>query len=246
MHLKPPNVSKEVDLSKCVPLIFHCDDGEAHRRRSFMIASFGSAVVHGSRWNSRYLLYCTDNAKCTHQTFDLLDTWLAWSFTELGAGKWLQHSPWNEHMENRTSKCGMPIAGPWRGILFAHRGDEKALAKSFHVKNTWISPDVCFTCLASRLSNSVEIYTAFGRNAHHRQTILGLHDFIQNTGSNAWCRVPGFHPSMILYDWLHVLDLSLIPDASASAARLHIAFTIIMYTLALLSEQSVPGFIGDM
>ena len=45
---------------------------------------------------------------------------------------------------------------------------------------------------------------------------------MQNTYSNAWTRVPGFCPSMVMYDLLHVLDLSLIPDCSASATRLHI------------------------
>ena len=97
---------EDVELARCVPLIFHCDDGEAHRRRSFMVASFGSALVHGSPWDTRRLLYTTDNARACSATFDTLDSWVAWSFTELGAGKWLQHSPWGEYMGARKAKAG--------------------------------------------------------------------------------------------------------------------------------------------
>ena len=187
------------DLSKCVPLIFHQDDGEAHRRRSFMVTTFGSAVVHKSPWDSRYLLYCTDNSKCCANTYDTLDSWIAWSFVELGCGKWLGHSPWGEEMGRRQQKVGTPIAGGWIGVLVAHRGDEKALAKSFHVKTTWVSEEVCFSCRASRLSDSENLYTAFGRNAHHRQTIVDLPTFIRTkAGPNPWVRIPGFHPNMII------------------------------------------------
>ena len=182
---------KDTDLSRCVPLVFHCDDGEAHRRRSFMISSFGSAVVHKSPWDCRFVLYCTDNAKSCDNTYDTLDTWLAWSFTELGAGRFLEHSPWGEVMGLR--------------------------------KSTWVSEEVCFTCRASRRSDSELLYTGFGKNALHRTTMLSLYDFVTDRcNSNPWVRVPGLHPSMVTYDWLHVLDLSLIPDASASATRLHI------------------------
>ena len=231
------SINEATDLSRCVPLIFHQDDGEAHRRRSFMVTTFGSALVHKSPWDSRFLLYCTDNSKSCSNTYDTLDTWIAWSFTELGAGRWLQHSPWGEYMGRREDKAGTLIADGWIGVLVAHRGDEKALAKAFHVKNTWVSEEVCFSCRASRLSDSRYLYTAFGQNAPHRETIVDLHTFVTSkVGPNAWTRVPGFHPSMIAYDWLHVLDLALIPDAAASVPRLHFC---IIPLLALTTIQTI-------
>ena len=228
-------LNEATDLSKCVPLVFHCDDGEAHRRRSFMVATFGSALIHKSPWDCRYLLYCTDNSKSCTSTYDTLDSWVAWSFVELAVGQWLDHSPWEEEMDRRKHKAGLPIADGWKGILFAHRGDEKALAKSFHVKTTWVSEEICMTCRASRLSDSENLYTAFGKNARHRQTIVGLSDFVTTKcDSNPWVRVPGFHPSMIFYDILHVLDLSLIPDAAGSVARLHVdCFVNLCYTFSI-------------
>lgn len=214
---------EDTDLSRCVPLIFHGDDGESHRRRSFMVTSFASALIHKSPWDCRYLLYCVDNARACSSTYDTLDSWLAWSFVELAEGRWLDHSPWGETMNHRTPKAGKQIADGWRGILFAYRGDEKALAKLFHVRTNWISHEVCFHCKASRLSNSDLLYTDFGKNAKHRSTCLDITEFVSvKCDSNPWVRVPGFDPSMVMYDWLHVLDLSLVPDAAASVSRLHI------------------------
>ena len=35
--------------------------------------------------------------------------------------------------------------------------------------------------------------------------------------ANPWVLQPGFHVSTLTHDWLHVMDLTLIPDAAASA-----------------------------
>ena len=194
-----------------------------------MVCTFGSAVIHKSPWDSRLLLYTTDNARSCSNTYDTLDTWIAWSFCELAHGCWFQHSPWGEPMGRRNGRAGELIADGWIGVLWAHRGDEKALAKSLHVKNSWVSEEVCFSCRASRLSESSLLYTTFGRSAPHRQTIINdLQSFFELRASNSpWIRIPGFHPSMIVYDWLHVLDLSLIPDAAASVASLHFVLLVL-------------------
>ena len=223
-------------------MIFHCDDGEAHRRRSFMVASFGSALVHGSPWDSRFLLYTTDNARSCNSTYDTLDSWIAWAFAELAAGQWLGHSPWGEVMGQRKSKEGALIADGWRGVLFAHRGDEKALAKCYHVRTTWVSDEVCFHCRASSSSSSAHLYTAFGRNAPHRTTQCDMDEFVSDKcGSNPWVRIPGFHPSMVIYDWLHVLDLALIPDAAASVAWIA-STTNLCATNGLISRILGPNY----
>ena len=43
-------------------------------------------------------------------------------------------------------------------------------------------------------------------------------DFIQHgCRDNAWVCMPGWHIDVLMYDWLHVLDLALVPDCVASA-----------------------------
>ena len=213
--------AKATDLTKCIPLCVHSDDGEAHRRRSFMVVSFGSILrAGGCPWESRIVLYCTDNSRACNATFNTLDSWLCWSFTELATGRFFAHSPWNEPMAHRKGE--ELIADGYRGILIAFRGDEKALLKSFHCKRNWTSTNICISCHASRLSNSRYIYTMFGRNAPHRDTAVDLRTFtVDLCDSTPWVRIPGFDPSMIYYDWLHVVDLCLTPESGASVPRLH-------------------------
>ena len=48
--------------------------------------------------------------------------------------------------------------------------------------------------------------------------MMSTEDFIRGgCRSNPWIRLPGWHISMITFDWLHIIDLTLIPDAVGSA-----------------------------
>lgn len=207
------------DLSKCIPLICHGDDAESHRRRSFMVTSFGSLLVGNcSPWDNRFLSYCCDNNRVCSETLDSLDSWLAWSYTELMCGRWLQHGPWSEILPHRRNKAGKLLANGYRGILVVMRGDEKYVQKAFHMRVSWVSEQVCWMCSASRVRDSQNLYTYFGPGAGHRLSLIGLEDFIcQICRPNGWVRIPGFHPQMLFYDFLHVFDLTLVPDAAASA-----------------------------
>ena len=47
--------------------------------------------------------------------------------------------------------------------------------------------------------------------------MMNTAEFIQyGCKANPWIQLPGFHPSMVVFDWLHVVDLALIPDSAAS------------------------------
>lgn len=51
--------------------------------------------------------------------------------------------------------------------------------------------------------------------------MISSSDFITNVSRpNGWIQVAGFHPSQLIYDVLHVFDLTLVPDAAASVPRL--------------------------
>ena len=136
-------------------------------------------------------------------------------------GRWFQHDPWSNELPKRRERAGQEVAGGWRGIVVAHRGDEKYLQKAFHTAVAWNSEQVCWRCNASRVRNSPNLYTYFGPGAPHRDTMIDLDTFITRTSrTNAWVRVPGFHPSMVLFDFLHVFDLTIVPDAAASVTWL--------------------------
>lgn len=198
-----------------VPLLIHGDDAEAHRRRSFQITTMSSAVVTGSPWDTKLLLYCCDNARTTGDTVFTLDLWVAWSLTELQLGFFLDVDPYNRPYSPFNQGRKGCIAGPWRAILAIHKGDEKYIQKAYKTQTSWVSKQVCWTCAAS--SGDAMVYTQYGPCAPHREAKLSSAEFIQSTcGQNPWVRVPGWSPQVLHYDWLHVIDLAVAPEAAAS------------------------------
>lgn len=219
---------KDTDLRKCIPLILHGDDCESHRRRSFTVCSFASLLVKNcSVWDNRLLCYCTDNSRSCNETVDTLDAWLVHSLTELMMGRFFEIGPFGDPIPGRENKGGQEIAGGYRGILTVHRGDEKYLVKAYHLTISWLSQRCCWSCHASRMSNSELLFTHFGPNAQHRQTLVGTAEFIQSCKPNAWVNLPGWHVEVVSYDFLHVFDLTLVPDAAASVFLLHSNFTCV-------------------
>lgn len=65
------------------------------------------------------------------------------------------------------------------------------------------------------------LYTQFGPSAPHRATLVSNEEFFK-TGCrpNAWLRLPGFDVERVFLDWLHLVDLALTPESSASAPRI--------------------------
>ena len=195
-----------------------------------MVTSFASLVVGNcSPFDNRYVTYCVDNNRACPETLDCLDSWLAWSYTELMNEKWVEHGPWSEALPSRSGKGGKLIAGGYRGILCVMRGDEKFVQKAFHMRVSWVSEQVCWMCCASRVRDSLNLYTYFGPGATHRLSLISLSDFISDISKGcAWIRVPGFQPEMLFYDFLHVFDLTVVPDAAATAFWLDRHFVFCM------------------
>lgn len=207
----------DTDLTKVVPLVIHADDAESHRRRSFCISTLASALVGGcSPWDSRMLLYVTDNQHCVDATWDTLDAWVVWSLTELSVGSWLSTDPWGNPMTRRQSKAGTPLAGGYRAILVCHKGDQKYIQRAYHMTGSWVSECICWYCRATR--TGANCYTLHGKHAPHRATRADTQQFISSyCRNNPWVQLPGWHIDILYEDWLHVTDLTLVPDAAASA-----------------------------
>lgn len=183
-----------------------------------MVVSFGSVLVgQCSTWDSRLVCYCLDNSKICNETMDGMDSWLVWSFSELMMGRWFEYGPNSQHLPCRQGKHGQDIAEGWSGIVVFHRGDEKYHQKAYHMNPGATSEQICWHCRASRVRDSPNLYTFFGPNAPYRETALTLEAFIcETTRPNPWVRLPGFHPEVLIYDWLHCFDLGLLSDAAAS------------------------------
>jgi hypothetical protein len=107
--------------------------------------------------------------------------------------------------------------GGYRAVLAMHKGDEKYLQKAYKTSRSAVSRHVCMVCKASS-DDGPMIYTAHGPNAAHRSTLINTDSFIEDVaGVHTWVKLPGWSPQILAHDWLHLVDLTLIPEASASA-----------------------------
>ena len=200
-----------MDLKHIIPLVIHGDDADAHRRRSFTVVTMASMLTDGSPWDTRILLYAIDRSRTRSETYDVLDAWVVWGLIQLQVGEFMSVDPFNAPIKQATGQ----IAGPWRGVVVAMKGDEKHLQFTLKFKQSWVSENVCSLCRASR--SGVNLYTCFGPFAPHRQTTLTTERFISEAvRPSAWIRYPGFGVEMIHFDYLHVVDLSIIPKSAAS------------------------------
>lgn len=208
-------LTQETKLDRCIPLIVHGDDADAHRRRSFCVVSWASVLIHGcSPWDSKYMIYCTDNYHATAETYAVLDAWAVFSLTELQLGRYLDVGPYGPL--NRSCN-GQLIADGWRGILVFHKGDEKYFQRCYGMRTSWVSNRICWYCKAEKDSASPNLYTLHGPCAPHRSSMNTTEEFIALVCSpNPWVRLPGWNIEVILSDWLHIVDLTLTPECAAS------------------------------
>ena len=210
-------------LEYLVPLVVHGDDADAHRRRSFNVLTISSALTTGSPWDCKLLVYAMDNSKACTESFDTLNAWVVWSLTELQEGRWMSVDPWDRVLA-RPHERGAVIAGPYRGVVVQIKGDEKWLQKALKLVPSGTSHWVCPICRACK--DGEFVYTAFGPFAPHRMTRLTTAEFIQEASRGGpWTRLPGFALDLLAFDWLHLVDLTIIPECSASAARNHRSFS---------------------
>ena len=99
---------------------------------------------------------------------------------------------------------------------YAHKGDEKYLQRAYWSAHTAVSQKVCMWCKAEQSGEL--IYSAYGDRALHRETLLSSEDFTsQVAGVQTFTALPGWHLSCIMPDWLHIVDLTIIPECAASA-----------------------------
>ena len=202
------------DLEMWIPIVLHGDGADVHRRRSFDVVTMSSACTSGSPFDTKILIYCMDNSRATAETFDVLNSWVVWSLTELQEGKWMSVDPWNRPLKRRHS--GDAVAGGFRGVLVQLKGDEKWLQKTLKLVPSGVSHWVCPICRACKDGHLV--YTTHGPNAPHRQTRLTTVEFINEASRGGpWIRLPGFSVQLLAFDWLHLVDLAIIPECVASA-----------------------------
>lgn len=200
-------------MDKVFPIICHGDDADSHRRRSFTVLTISSPFSQGrSSWDERFLVYVMDVSRTLPETYDTLDSWVVYSLMELQEGQFMTVDAYGQPCQRTVSG---PICGPYKGVLFALKGDQKYLQRALKLTSSWVSDKCCMYCDAS--SSGSNLYTFFGEGAPHRSSLKSTTDFILNgCRPNPWIRLPGFDISIVLTDWLHLVDLAITPEVAGS------------------------------
>lgn len=212
------------------------DDGESHRRRSFTVFTMASPLSRGgSSWDHRFLIYCMDVSRAVAATYDCLDSWVVHSLTELQTGQFMSVDPYNNPFPRAASGA---ICGGFRAVLFGLKGDQKYIQRALKLTTSWVSEKCCMYCDAAL--SGPHLYTFFGENAPHRSTLKSTTDFIvHGCRPNPWIRIPGFDISIVMTDWLHLVDLAITPEMAGSVNCLCISsFTCGLHQQVLLKWSS--------
>ena len=98
-----PGSCKGMNLDRTIHLVVHGDDAECHRRRSFMVLTWGSVLVNATPWDSKILSYVGDNSQLGDEAYKVLDAWVAWSLLELMLGHYLDVDPWGQPFNRSLS-----------------------------------------------------------------------------------------------------------------------------------------------
>ena len=95
---------EDTPLAQCIPLLFHGDDADSHRRRSFYVATVSSPLcVYENSWDSRCLLCCIDNTRALPETYDAIDHWMVYGFMELQEGSFFTVNVYGEEFHRGKS-----------------------------------------------------------------------------------------------------------------------------------------------
>lgn len=173
-------------------------------------------------FDTKIVLFCLDNAQSVPETAWTLEKWVSWSLMELQEGRFFTTDPWGSpyHPPGPDQQRNGQIAGGWKCIFMMHKGDEKYHQRVYKPTSSWVSSSVCLHCRAS-VSDPELLYTDFGRGAKHRQTLTTGPHFIENVSRcQTFTTVPGWDIGLIVYDWLHIVDLCIIPECAASMLML--------------------------
>lgn len=213
--------TKTIDKSRVIPVAIHGDEADSHRRRTFSVLTMSSLTTSGNLFDVKVLCFALDNSQATPQTGWTLEKWIALSLAELQNGVFSELDPWGEPFPVRKAfdkqRSGQ-IADGWRCVPAVIKGDEKWIQRTFFTNRSWVSANPCLHCGATTAADSPLLYTPFGPSALHRSAQTSSESFVAEVCRvHTWTLIPGFHIMNIQYDWLHIVDLCIVPECAASA-----------------------------
>lgn len=133
-----------------LPLWLHGDGVEFQSRDSLMVWSFGSVLAEMQSLKSHMLL-ATFPKSCTEEgTWDVIWTWLQWSFKALAKGQHPNVDPWGKALKKASPFYHLAgqSCGPYKATLWLIQGDHEFYSNSLKLPH-WASKTPCWMCNAT-------------------------------------------------------------------------------------------------
>lgn len=133
----------------CIPLYVHGDGVDFSNDDNIMVYSWGPLGSNLSTLFKHWMLASFPKSCATKQTWDVIWTWLHWSFTALAAGKHPSVGPGKEPLEKGSifaELAGKPLHHKnYKGILWSVIGDHDFFSNTLGLPH-WNSKAPCWEC----------------------------------------------------------------------------------------------------
>ena len=209
-----------------IPIVWFTDGAEFAKgsQTEGVVFQWSSAVVEGiSSMESKYLAAFLIGDTFAPETNDELVAYLCWCGQVLLDGKFpasdFYDVPWPLGSW-RWMQRGKSIAGPCVGAFCAVTHDAKARYLTHKFVNFYNCNYICESCMACSHIQRLT-WTNFRSDApwrKYRVTHEQYMDIIPAVVQSPWAKMPRWHLSRCLFDWMHCNHLGVGRDATAQVA----------------------------
>ena len=221
-------ILKEPD--RFAPLRVHGDDHPVKKSLSAVAVNFTSPLAwHITTLVSIFPIFILLLKHHTEDTVEALLDVMVWSFTCLFEGTMPMLDSDNNSFKKGSfswKNRGRSIAGGIRFIVCEVAGDWKWLRKVFMMTTSYCHNSICHLCFASKLLSAGDSFADFRACARHRSRRRSHADFVANIFRlrrriPVLTKLPHFHVSMIVFDWMHAFLLGVAQFVCGNAIVQH-------------------------
>ena len=212
-HASPARELRETGV-RVAPCTLYGDDAEPHRGSAAMVVTWSSPLCFLSTWLSRVLITVLPLRHVVPESLEVLYEVIRWSFDVLLSG----HHPARGHDGKRLNRArrkraGTPLSPDGSRMAVTQiLGDWKWIKESLGLCRHYGAHRVCHCCGAVAAGPGPP-YTDLTEEAVWRHTIF---DYLAYMIANCLayvpqlCRLPGFHPGIVLPDIMHTIHIGVL------------------------------------
>ena len=198
-----------------IPLRLHGDDVAVSSNSSMLVVSLTSLLSsHLPNRDAKVLVMSIPLGDITPEGIDSLYSVIVWSCNVAFHGKWPSSGPKGECWDRHRDRHGQPLAGGFRFMIAEIVGDWKWLRESLRLPQWYGKRFCCHICTAVKELDHDDSYVNFTSTSCCRPR---SHSDYVAASFCAFLLLIGFHISIVLADYMHIVCLGTLQPALASA-----------------------------